>query len=246
MRSRRSRLGYLIGILGTLALFGAGCGGGHSGGTYANMQWTLADYGAPLTDLTCEDVGAGDIVVALQSSTESFSDTLHCNTQNYSSAYTVPSGTYSITATLYGDPTVYGNATTVLDTIPQFSQTIVNGPNTVALDFLVNSYVLNWSISSGGFATTCASVGARYVELDIYYAGQSTPAAYYFNCNSNYIPSTYIYRDITTAIDMGSYNIQWQAYLQDANYNDLASTQRTSYGVVSRVQAELGTAYFTY
>jgi hypothetical protein len=229
-----------------LALFGAGCGGGHSGGTYANIQWTLADLGAPSTGLTCADVGGGDIVVSLQSAAASYSDTIPCNSPNYSASYTIPSGTYSITATLYGDPQVYGNATTVLDTIPQFSQTIVSGPNTVPLDFLVNSYILNWSISSGGYATTCASVGASHVELDIYYAGQSTPEAYLFNCNSNFNPITSVYRDITTAIDMGSYSISWQAYLQDAANRDLASTLLNPYSVVSGVQAELGTAYFDF
>lgn len=246
MRSIRSRQIHLAGILGMLALFGAGCGSGHSGGTYANIQWTLADLGDPTTDLTCADVGAGDIVVGLQSAAASYSDTIPCNSPSYSASYTVQSGTYSITTTLYGDPQVYGNATTVLDTIPQFSQTIVNGPNTVFLDFVVNSYILNWSISSGGFAATCASVGASYVELDIYYAGQSTPEAYLFNCGSNYNPNSGIYRDITTAIEMGSYGIQWRAYLQDSNYNDLASTQFANYSVVSGIQADLGTAYFAY
>ena len=111
---------------------------------------------------------------------------------------------------------------------------------------MVNSYILNWSISSGGYATTCASIGARYVELDIYYAGQNTPDTYLFDCVSNYNPNTGVYRDITTAIDLGSYSIQWQAYLQDANRNHLASTQPVSYSVFSGVQAELGTANFVY
>jgi hypothetical protein len=241
MHTTRSRQGHLAAIIGMLALIGAGCGGG---GTYANFRWSLADLGDPTTGLTCADVGAGDIVVTLQGPSGTLSDTVPCNSQSYSASYTLPSGTYSVTASLYGDPTVYGNATTVLDTIPQFSQTIVNGPNAVFLDFLVNSYILNWSISSGGHPATCASVGASYVELDIYYAGQSTPEVYHFSCGSNYSPTTGIYRDITTAIDMGSYDIQWQAYLQDANYNDLALTSLTSYSVLSGVQAELGTAYF--
>jgi hypothetical protein len=248
MHATRSRQGRLTGILGMLALLGAGCGGGgHSGGIYADLQWSLADLGDPTTGITCEDVGAGDIVVTLQETTTqaSYSDTLPCNSQNYSASYTVPRGTYSITATLYGDPLVFGNATTVLDTI-QLTQTVVNGPNTVPLDFLVNSYILNWSISSGGFVTTCASVGASHVELDIYYPGQSTPDTYLFDCNSNFNPVTYVCREITTAIAAGSYNIQWQAYLQDAYYNDLASTQSAGYGVVSGVQAELGTAYFAF
>jgi hypothetical protein len=244
MHFTRSRQGHLAGIFGVLALLGAGCGGGHSS-AYADMQWSLADLGDPNTGLTCADVGAGNIEVVLQSSTGTYSDTIPCASPNYSASYTIPSGAYSVTATLYGDPGVYGNATTVLSTL-QFSQTLVNGPNTVPFDFLVNSYVLNWSITSGGSATTCANVGATYVELDIYYSGQATPEIYYFNCASNFNPATYIYRDITTAISEGSYLVQWQAFLQDAGHNDLTSTNLASYNVVSGVQAELGTAYLDY
>jgi hypothetical protein len=134
----------------------------------------------------------------------------------------------------------------VLDTIELPTQTLVTGPNTVVADFLLNSYILNWQITANGAITTCANVGASYVELDIYYAGQTTATAYYFNCASNRNSSTGLYQDITTAIAMGSYPIQWQAFLQDAAYKDLASTQLATYSVLSGIQANLQTAYFDF
>jgi hypothetical protein len=233
-----------------LALFGAGCGGGgghSSSGTYVYLQWSLYDLDdtAYTKPLLCEDTGAG--VIVLSDASNTYTDTFNCKTANYeASGHTIPSGTYSLTATLYGDPAVYGNSTTVLDTIELPTQTLVTGPNTVVADFLLNSYILNWQITANGAITTCANVGASYVELDIYYAGQTTATAYYFNCASNRNSSTGLYQDITTAIAMGSYPIQWQAFLQDAAYKDLASTQLATYSVLSGIQANLQTAYFDF
>jgi hypothetical protein len=250
MRSIQSPQIRLAGILGMLALFGAGCGGGGghaSTGAYVFLQWSLYDlddtaYAKPLL---CDDAGAGAIVLSDVQGT--YSDTFNCKTANYeASGHTIPSGTYSLTATLYGDPAVYKNSTTVLDTIALPPQTLVNGANTVVADFLLNAYILNWQIVSGGVVTTCANVGASYVELDIYYAGQTTATAYYFNCASNRDSITGLYRDITSAIAIGSYPIQWQAFLQDASYRDLASTQLAPYNVLSGVQADLQTAYFDF
>ena len=230
-----------------LALFGAGCGGGgghSSSGAYVYLQWSLYDLGDTVyaQPLLCEDTGAG--VIELRDDSRGYFDTFNCNTANYeASGHIVPSGTYSLTATLYGDPAVYKNTTTVLDTIQLPPQTLVTGPNTVVADFLLNAYILNWQITAGGLISTCANVGASYVELDVYYAGQSTATAY--NCASNR-NSSGVYRDITTAISAGSYAIQWQAFLQDAAYRDLASTQLAPYNVLSGVQADLQTAYFDF
>jgi hypothetical protein len=230
-----------------LALFGAGCGGGHKSGAYVYLQWNLYDLGdtTGAQPLLCEDAGAG--LIELSDAQGIVIDTFNCNTANYeASGHTIPSGTYSLTATLYGDPAVYGNNRTVLATVPLPTLTLVTGPNTMVVDFWLNAYILNWQITSGGLVTTCANAGASYVELDIYYAGQSDATVYYFNCASNRNPSTGIYRAITRAIDLGSYPIQWQATLQDINYKDLLSTSVYSYNVVSGVQAELGTATFAY
>ena len=252
MRSTRSRLVHLAGIFGTLALVGAGCGGGGhtnpgTGGAYVYLQWNLYDLGdtAKAQPLACEDAGAG--VIELRDDSKGYLDTFNCKTLNYeASGHTIPSGTYSLTVTLYGDPAVYGNSATVLDTFQLPPQMVVNGPNTVIADLWLNAYILNWQITSGGAVVTCADVGARYVELDIYYAGQTTATAYYFDCASNRSPSTGVYRDITTAIALGSYSIRWQAFLQNAAHQDLASTQMGAYNVLSEVQADLQTAYFDF
>lgn len=244
MRSIRSRQIHLAGILGMIALVGAGCGSGRSkGNAYLNMQWTVADVGDPSTGLDCADVGAGDVVVTMVNTATqtTYTDTFRCDSQGYAgtSAY-VPNGTYSITVRLYGDAQVYGNSTTLLDELTS-TQPMVAGPNTLPqTDFLVNSFVLGWSVTRGGAASTCAAVGARYVELDVYFSGQTQATAYYLDC-SGYNPAA------TLAIPMGTYSIQWQAFLVDANYFDIqtgVSTPLTSYTVTTGVQADLGTAYF--
>jgi len=241
MRFSRSRQSYLAGLLGILALVGAGCGSSHkNGGAYVNLEWSIFDLGDTVmaSPLNCADVGAGAVVLTLVGSSGTYTDTFTCATLQGASAY-VPSGSYNITLDLYGDPAVYGNNTTLLDTLSA-AQTLVNGPNTLgAIDFQVNSYVLGWSISSS-VGTTCASVGATWVELDVLYSGQTQPVAYTFSCKD--------YRSATTAIDMGSYAIQWWAILQDSSYRPLSTTQSVNYSVynsaTSRTQADLGTAYF--
>jgi hypothetical protein len=48
---------------------------------------------------------------------------------------------------------------------------------------------------------------------------------------------------------MGDYNVQWQAFLVDANYQDVpgtAGTQLASYPVATGVQANLGKVYFAF
>jgi hypothetical protein len=210
------------------------------------MQWSVYDLGdtAMAYPLTCADVGAGDVVLTMvnQSTQATYTDTFHCASANYdgTSAY-VPSGTYAIKVDLYGDPVVYGNSTTLLDELTS-TQALVSGSNPLGvIDFMVNSFVLGWSISYGGVSTTCAAAGASWVELDVYFSGQTKATAYFFPCDVT------SYRAATTAIPMGSYSVQWQAYLQDAYYNDLTTgTQLMSYSVTSAAQADLGYAYFDF
>lgn len=245
MRSTRSRQIHLAGIFGMLALFGAGCGGSHSkGNAYLYVQWTVADVGSPSTGLNCQDVGAGDVVVTMVNNADPshpYTDTFPCASQGYTgtTAY-VPSGTYSVTVRLYGDAKDYGNATTVLDELTS-TQTLMSGANTLPqTDFLVNSFVLGWVVTRGGLSSTCAAVGASYVELDVTFSGQSQPTAYYLDC-FGYNPAA------TLSIPMGNYNIKWQAFLVDASYYDVPGsigTSLASYNVTNGVQADLGTAYF--
>ena len=144
---------------------------------------------------------------------------------------------------LYGDPKVYGNSTTLLDQITS-TQDLYSGNNTLpVVDFLVNSFVLGWSITSGGVPTTCAAVGASWVALDIYYPGETQATSYYFACDD------VVYRDATAAIGMSDFGstIQWQAFLLDANSSDLTpGTRLTSYTISPSAQADLGYVTFSF
>ena len=239
MRFIHSRTGHLAGILGLLALLGCGGGSGRpAGDASAYLQWNIYDVGGT-TPLFCADVGAGSIDVTLDTNN---TYTFAC-ADTYDYIDNIPSGTYSITVQLYGDPKVYGNSTTLLDQITS-TQTLYSGNNTLPeVDFLVNSFVLGWSITSGGLPTTCAAVGASWVALDIYYPGQTQATSYYFACDD------VVYRDATLAIPMGPYAVQWQAFLLDAAYRDLTltpGTQLTSYNVSASVQADLGYVVFPF
>ena len=251
MRSTRSWQVHLAGVLGALALVGAGCGSGHpkpnrNGDAYVYLTWTVADVGSPTVGLYCEDVGAGEVEVALSNSQGTYTDTFPCNSQGYSGtgAY-LPSGTYSVRVSLYGDVNVYGNNTTVLDQFPDFTYTVVSGANDIgAFDFALNSFVLGWNVSVGGLPTTCLAVGGRYVELDVYFVGlgQTQATAYYLDC-TGYNPAA------TLAIPAGTYGIRWQAFLLDASYYDVPGTFPTplaDYTVNTGLQADLGTAYFAF
>ena len=255
MRSIRSPHIRLAGIFGMLALFGAGCGGGHSSANaYAYMTWSLYDVGdtAQATPLACADVGAGDIVLTMVNTATqmTYTDTFPCASTNYSgtSAY-VPSGTYAITVSLYGDVQDYGNNTTLLDQLSS-TQTLVSGGNTLGSSaFLVNSFVLDWVVTSGGLASSCTAVGGRYVELDVTFSGlgQTKPVAYYLDC-TGYKPAATLSIPMATSTT-GTYAVTWQAYLVDANKYDVVGsvpTQLAGYTVTNGIQANLGTAYFSF
>jgi hypothetical protein len=244
MRFIRSPKHYFAALVGLLALAGLGCGGGgHSsrGGSgysaYLSLQWGVYDVGdtAFANRLDCATVGAGQIVVTTD---ETWQDTFSCASGGGTTA-ALPTGTHTLRVTLYGDQAVYGNNSTVLDEISS-SQLLGAGTNSPPLvDFLVNSYVLEWTITSGGLATSCAAVGATYVALDVYYSGQSQPTTYYLNCDEG--------RAATTAIAMGSYSIQWQATLVDRNDHPISlPTARSSYTVTNGLQADLGNVYFPF
>jgi len=239
MHFTRSWQCHLVGFLGALALLGCGGGGGRSAGdASAYLQWNIFDVGGT-TPLSCADVGADSIDVTL--------DTLPKYTfacmDTYDTIDNIPSGTYSISVQLYGDPKVYGNSTTLLDQITS-TQDLYSGNNTLpVVDFLVNSFVLGWSITSGGVPTTCAAVGASWVALDIYYPGETQATSYYFACDD------VVYRDATAAIGMSDFGstIQWQAFLLDANSSDLTpGTRLTSYTISPSAQADLGYVTFSF
>ncbi|HEX7505638.1 MAG TPA: hypothetical protein VF550_02625 [Polyangia bacterium] len=236
-----------------LALFGAGCGGGHSSGNaYVTAQWSVADLGNPSKGLRCEDVGGGDVVVTMFNN--AYSQDPNPSTATFpcasyaGSTYAVPRGTYTIVVSFYGDVKDYGKNPPLLDEL-SVTQTLVNGPNPLgATDFLVNSFVLGWSVTSGGFSSSCTAVGGSYVELDVTFPSQSQPSAYYLDC-LGYNPAATLSIPVAAnyGLTSGYYDVSLNAYLVDANYTRLATgALLASYRVTDGVQADLGTAYFTY
>jgi len=247
----RSRQGYIARSLGVAitALALVGCGGSSKSSATASLQWSLFDLSdsAMSQPLRCADVGAGAVVLSMQDSSAGTTYTKTFKCLDYAGASdVVPAGTYDVTVTLYGDPTIYGNTTTVLDTPPTTGAVLVAGPNALLLtDFLVNSFVLGWSISSGGYSTTCASAGAASVELDVWFPGQTTPTAYSLPCDSTAVYGAG-YRAATMAIPMGPYNVTWQAFLVDAQGTDVApGTTTQPYPVSAGAQADLGSVIFS-
>ena len=249
MRFIGSSKNYLASLVGLLTLAGAGCGGGggHStrgGNNYVAsidlQSWSLYDLNG--TAVTCADIAARDVVVSYYNADtgtqEQFTDTFPCSSLNGGTTGYLPAGNYTITITIYGDPGVYGNTTTVLDQV-QSSQLLLSGPNTLpSFSFQINAYDLAWTISVGGVSTTCESVGAAYVELDVSGAEQPSPTKYYFTCSD--------YESATKGIAMGNYAIQWQAFLLDAGHHALApGTSLTNFTVSSQAPANLGMAIFT-
>jgi hypothetical protein len=229
---------YLAGLVGLLALAGAGCGGGgHSSrgsgySAYISLQWGLYDlddtaYAQPLG---CAAVGATSVVVTTD---DTWQDTFSCSNSS-GTTLELPTGNHTVRVTLYGKDS------TVLDDISS-TQMLVAGTNPMPfVYFLVNSYVLGWTITSGGLATSCAAVGAAYVALDVYYAGQSQPTTYYLDCNLGQAAAT-------PSIPVGTYAIQWQATLVDRGYHDVSQpTARSNYTVTDGVQANLGSVYFPF
>jgi hypothetical protein len=164
MRFIGSPKNYLSGLVGLLALAGAGCGGGggghsvrggNSSNAYVTLQsWSVYDLNGAA--VTCADIAARDVVVSYYNADtgtqEPFTDTFPCNNLTGTTDY-LPAGNYTITVTIYGDPAVYGNNTTVLDQV-QSSQLLLGGPNTLpSFNFQINAFDLAWAISVGGVAT---------------------------------------------------------------------------------------------
>ena len=89
----------------------------------------------------------------------------------------VPAGAYYAGFDLFGDPAIYGNATTRLD---GFDATDASGNNYAVFHirggqndftasyapFVAQSFTVSWGIYAQSLPTTCAAVGATHVYLD--------------------------------------------------------------------------------
>jgi len=246
-----------------LALFGAGCGGGssHSGDGYASFAWDIYDiqdttYGARLT---CASVGAGSVVVTLtnlQTGTIYGQNAVSCSGSNMemSTAY-VPTGSYTVGFDLYGDPAIYGNASTILDSFDMVDSSgataefrILSGLNdfrgSVAA-FVKRSFVLDWGIYYQGAPTTCSAMYAAGVDLDFAVEGSPTWVTSPFNCTTGTGTSYAIPLYNPTTGQLAN-TLQWRLYLLDQSGKDIASVDGGTVAIPAYTDIDLGTQYFTF
>jgi hypothetical protein len=245
-----SRQLRLAGILATFAL--AGCGSGHSsgGGTgYGTFAWYLFDIEDPsyTTALTCAAVGATSVVVTLmnQATGTVYTQTAANCADGAKSTTNVPAGSYTVGFDLYGDPAIYGNSTTLLDSFDATATFhIVAGANDFRGEyapFIAQSFTVSWAFSSGSAFNLCASAGATYVDLDFAVAGSSTWVTSPFNCATGSGVSYAIpyFTTPTTA--------QWKLYLVDATATvDLQVIDGGTVTLPTTTNVNLPTQYFTF
>ena len=169
---------FLVGILVPFAL--AGCGSSKPLGGHATFAWYLFDIEDTTyaTELACAEVGAAMVTVTLTNVADPslvYTYTAAC-VDGVISTPVVPAGAYYAGFDLFGDPAIYGNATTRLD---GFDATDASGNYAVfhirggANDFtasyapfIAQSFTVSWGIYAQSLPTTCAAVGATYVYLD--------------------------------------------------------------------------------
>jgi hypothetical protein len=247
-----------------LALFGAGCGSGQKSGGgdgYASFAWDIYDIQDTTyrTPLTCAAVGASSVVVTLtnlQTGTVYGQNAVSCSGSNMEmSTASVPTGTYTVGFDLYGDPTIYGNTSTVLDSFDMTDSTgavavfrILSGVNdfrgSVAA-FVKRSFVLGWGIYYKGAPTTCSATYATGVDLDLAVEGSSTWVTSPFNCTTGAGTSYAIplYNPTTGQV---ATTVQWRLFLLDQSGQDIASLAGGLVGIPNYSGIDLGTQYFSF
>jgi hypothetical protein len=267
MRSIRSPRIHLAGIFGVLALFGAGCGGGGShsipagGDGYASFAWDIYDIQDTTyrTRLTCASVGAASVVVTLtnlQTGTVYNQSPVSCSGSNMemSTAY-VPAGSYTVGFALYGDPAIYGNALTILDSFDMVDSSgatstfsILSGLNdfrSSVAAFVTQSFVLGWGISYQGAPTTCGAMYAAAVDLDVAVEGSSTWVTSRFNCTTG-AGTSYAIPFYNPTTGQPATTVQWRLYLVDQTGQDIASVAGGTVGIPAYTDIDLGKQYFSF
>ena len=240
-----SRQLRLAGILATFAL--AGCGSGHSGSGYATFAWYIFDIEdtSYTTALTCAEVGAASVVVTLtnQATGTVYTQTAaSCAARGMTSA-NVPAGSYTAGFDLYGDPTIYGNSTTLLDSFDATGTfRILAGSNDFTSEyapFIAQSFTVSWAFSSGSAFNLCASAGATYVDLDFAVAGSTTWVTSSFDCTSG--------SGTSYSIPYGPTSAQWKLYLVDSTGTvDLQVIDGGTVTLPTTTNVNLATQYFSY
>jgi hypothetical protein len=254
MHFTRSRQGHLVGILGMLALFGVGCGSNNksgSGNAYASFAWDISNIEHRSTLMTCDEVGATKVVVTLMdlAGNSISQDTVSCTGTNsnmeMSTSY-VPAGDYTVGFDLYGDPHIYGNTPTLLDSFDLgdgYGNTAVvhllpglNDLRTSPAPFITQSFVVGWGLDFQGVLTTCSAMSAAGVDLDFSVDGGVTWVTSPFNCSTG--------AGTSYPIPYGETSVQWKLYLVDQTATDIASLAGATVGVPTSTNINLGTQYF--
>ena len=239
----RSRQIHFVGILCAFAL--AGCGGGHSnsGPGYATFTWSIYDIEDPsyTVPLGCAAVGGGSVVVTLVDSagTAYTQDPVSCAVGQMSTS-NVPAGSYTVGFDLYGDPAIYGNSTTLLDSFDATGTFhVVGGANDFRSQFapfIVQSFTVRWAFNSGSALSLCGLAGGSSVELAFNVGGPTITSS--FPCTAG--------TGVSYAIPFGPTSAQWNLYLVNSAGTDVQAIPGGSVALPSTTNVNLPTQYFTY
>jgi hypothetical protein len=229
-------------IVAALAL--AGCGSSSSDAS-ASFQWSIYD----IEDTTmksprlCSDVGASQVVLTLTNDATGgvYQNPFSCSLMQASTS-SVPAGDYTVGFDLYGDVTTYGNSTTLLDSFDGSSTYHLyagtNDYRNATPPFFVQSILVDWALYSQGVSTTCAAMGAQYVDLEFTVGGSSTPITSRFDC-------TTVSAGTSFPIPFGTTSVQWQLFLVDPSGQDIVSLPGATVAVPSNTDINLGTQSFS-
>ena len=249
MRASISSKLCFAGILAAFAL--AGCGSGHSssgGSGYATFSWYLFDIEDTqyTTALTCAEVGAATVVVTLTGQAGTYQATANC-VDGVVTTGTVPGGSYTAGFDLYGDPAIYGNTTTLLDSFDATGTFhVLAGANDFQANyapFIAQSFTLGWNVTYQGALATCAYVGASYVDLDFALTGSTTWVTNRFNCSTGIGVSYAIPLPSSSTVN----TVQWKLYLVDASgTGDLLTIPGGTLTLPTTTNVNLPVQYFSF
>jgi hypothetical protein len=250
-RKTASKLCF-AGVFVTLAGFAlAGCGSGHTskgGAGYATFDWYIHDIedtaATPASALTCTEAGAGTVVVTL---TDQATGTVY--TQNpvacadgAMSTADVPAGSYTAGFDLYGDPAIYGNPPPLLDSFDATGTFhILGGANDFRSQyapFIVQAFTVDWSVYVNSALSSCAAVGASYVDLDFAVAGSTAWVTRRFSCSAG--------GGVSYAIPFGPTSAQWKLYIVDTGGNDLQTIDGGAITLPTTTNVNLTPQYFSF
>lgn len=253
--SRRFGFGALLAGLAV-----AGCGGdGPRGEGAATFAWYVFDIEdtSYATALLCEQVGAATVDVTLTDvhnlSAVYITQGLPC-AAGLATTVTVPAGSYYAGFDLYGDPQIYGNATTRLDgfdatddlgeyAIFRVGPGIDSDFTASYAPFVVQSFTVSWGIAVQSAPTTCAAAGATHVYLDFLTVdpvpgGTAGWVSSPFACDAG--------AGVSYAIPYGPTTAQWSLALVDAAGNDLQVLPGAAVALPATSNVNLGPQTFRF